>query len=150
MKICLAFSAGGHQVEMKRLMDAFDGNDVFFLTIKKTSTKDLKNAYYVRDSMGPTRFHMFMNMMIIAIQSLRILILERPKVIVSSGADITIPVCYLGSLLGARVIFIESICRVTKLSFAGRIIYPMSDLFLVQWSRLLKKYPRAKYWGQVV
>jgi len=150
MKICLAFSAGGHQIEMKRLMDAFEGFNIFFMTIRKPSTKDLTNVYYVKDTMGPTKLHMFINMMIITIQSLRILIIERPRIIVSTGADVTIPVCYLGRLLGAKVIFVESICRVTGLSLAGKIIYPLSNLFLVQWPRLLKKYRKAKYWGQVL
>lgn len=150
MKICLAFSAGGHQIEMERLMQAFERNDTFFLTMKKVSTQDLTDAYYVKDTMGPTIIHMFLNMLVIVVQSLRVIILERPKVIVSTGADITIPVCYLGRFFGSRVIFVESICRITELSFAGRLIYPISNLFLVQWPRLLKRYPKARYWGQVI
>jgi len=150
MKICLAFSAGGHHTEMKRLMDAFNGHDVFFVTIRKASTENLTNVHYVKDTMGPTRLHMLINLIFITLQSLKILSLERPDAILSTGADVTIPMCYLGKLIGARIIFIESICRVTELSFAGRIVYPIADLFLVQWIGLLGKYTKAKYWGQVI
>lgn len=150
MKICLAFSAGGHFTEMRRIMEAFEGHDIFFATIKAKSTENLPNAYFVRDTTGPTIIHMAFNMLIITIQSLRILLKEKPDVVVSTGADVTIPICYLAKLLGAKVIFIESVCRVMDLSPTGKIVYPVTDLLLVQWEKLAKKYNTAKYWGSVL
>ena len=150
MKICLAFSPGGHFTEMQRIKDAFKDHDVFFATIETKSTKKLKNVYYLRDTIEPTRFHIIPNMLIITIQSLRILLKEQPKIIVSTGADVTIPLCYFAKALGAKVIFIESLCRVNDLSHTGKIVYLISDLFLVQWERLTKKYFKARYWGKVL
>jgi UDP-N-acetylglucosamine:LPS N-acetylglucosamine transferase len=148
-KICLAFSAGGHQTEMEQVIEAFNEFDIFFVTTKKASSKYLKNAYYVNDT-GPTRKNLFINMVFIIFQSLRILITEHPRAIVSTGADITIPLCYWGRMLGAKVIFIESICRVKDLSPTGKLVYPIANTFLVQWPSLLKDGSKAVYWGQVI
>lgn len=150
MRICLAFSAGGHHFEMRRLMDAFKGNEVFFVTTKKVCTENLEKVWYIKDTMGSTRLNMFLNMSIVAAQSLRILLLEHPRLIVSTGADVTIPICYLGKVMGLKIVFVESIARVIDLSFSGKIVYPIADLFLVQWPQLKARYKKAKYWGQVV
>jgi len=149
MKICLAFSPGGHFTELRRIMPAFENHDICFATIEAKSTGGLTDVYYLRDSLGSTRIHMFFNMLIIAVQSLRIILKENPMVIVSTGADVTIPICYLGRLFGAKVIFIESVCRVNDISPTGKITYPIANLFLVQWEKLTKKYFKARYWGAV-
>lgn len=150
MKICLAFSAGGHFKQMRRIIDAFEGHDIFFVTIKAESTLDLTNVYYLRDTLEPTKLHMILNIFINTFQSLRIFLKENPKIIVSTGADVTIPICYLCKFFGAKVIFIESITRVNDLSLTGKITYPIANIFLVQWEKLTKKYSKAKYWGTVL
>ena len=93
---------------------------------------------------------MIFNMLVVTIQSLRIILKERPRIIVSTGADVTIPICYLGKFLGIKVIFIESVCRIDDLSPTGKIVFPIVDLFLVQWEELTKKYSKARYWGAVL
>jgi UDP-N-acetylglucosamine:LPS N-acetylglucosamine transferase len=150
MKICLTFSPGGHFSEMRKIMDAFKGHDIIYVTIKAKSTGNLPTIYYLKDTAGPNRVSMFANMVVVAIQSLKILYKEKPDVIISSGADVTIPMCYLGKLFGKKILFIESLCRVNDLSYSGKIVYPIADLFLVQWERLTKKYSKAKYWGTVI
>ena len=150
MEICLAFSPGGHFTEMQRIIHAFKGHDIFFVTIKVNSTRNLTNVYYLKDTAGPTKIHMMINMLIVLIQTIGIIIKKRPRLIISTGADVTIPLCYLGKFFGAKVIFIESICRINDLSVTGKLVYLISDLFLVQWENLTKKYRRAKYFGSVL
>jgi len=81
-------------------------------------------------------------------KSLNIIKKHKIDVIISCGPGIAIPVCYAGKLLNKKVIFIESWSRVTKKSTAGRLIYPISDLFFVQWKENLNNYPKAKYKGR--
>ena len=150
MKICLTFSPGGHFSEMRKIMDAFKGHDIIYATIKTKSTEKLPNSYYLKDTIGPNKISMFVNMIIVTIQSLKILYKEKPKVIISSGADVTIPICYLGKIFGKKILFIESLCRINDLSYSGKIVYPIANLFLVQWEQLTKKYSKAKYWGSVI
>ena len=150
MKICLTFSAGGHFTEMRRIMDIVNGKDFFYVTIKTKNTQNLSPVYFLRDTAGPTKIHMFFNIIIITIQSIKIIIKEKPYLIISTGADVTIPLCYIGKLFGAKLIFLESLCRVKNLSPTGKLIYPVADLFLVQWKNLSKVNKKAKYWGSVI
>jgi hypothetical protein len=48
----------------------------------------------------------------------------------------------LGKLMGASTVFVETGGTVEP-SLAGRLCYPFSDLFLVQWPEKLKAFPRA-------
>jgi UDP-N-acetylglucosamine:LPS N-acetylglucosamine transferase len=81
----------------------------------------------------------------------RVLRRERPDAIVSLGAEIALPFFYLSKLLGIRTIFIESWCRVENLSKTGRLVYPIADVFLVQWPQLLRICgPKAQYQGAVI
>jgi hypothetical protein len=57
----------------------------------------------------------------------------------------------VGKLLGARIVYIESWCRVHSCSGSGPLIYPVADLFLVQWPDVLRCYgPKARYEGGLV
>ena len=86
------------------------------------------------------------------LKAFKILTKEKPDVIVSTGGgEIAVPFCYIGKILGAKIIFIETLSRITTPSGGGRLVYPIADLFLVQWESLLKKYgTKAKYWGNVI
>jgi hypothetical protein len=39
--------------------------------------------------------------------------------------------------------------RVERPTLTARLLYPFSDLFIVQWPDLLKYFPRAKYLGRL-
>lgn len=151
MKICLAFSKGGHRQQMLQIMDAFEEHNTFCVTVEGSSTSGLTNVYFIRDA-GKGRGALIKTAILNAFRGLKILLKERPDVIVTTGADILfILICYAGKWLRAKVIYIETIARVNNPSLTGRVLYPISDLFLVQWEPLLKKYgKKAKYWGRVI
>ena len=150
MKMCLVCSHGGHLIQMLRLMDAFEGCETFFVTYNSEITKNLKNAYLIKHY-GDKNRYLFLMMINTTLKAFSVLIKEKPDIIVSNGGEIAIPFCYIGKLLGAKIIFIESLSRVTSKSGTGKIVYPIADLFLVQWELLLKKYgKKAKYWGAVI
>lgn len=146
MKICLVCSHGGHLTEILQLMDAFEGHDVFFITYDSPRTRKLKNVYLF-DNLGENPLKLLSCLPRI----FRILHKERPHIIVSTGAEIAIPVFYTAKLLMIKMIFIESWCRVNKPSITGKIVYLIADVFFVQWKQLLKKYgKKAKYEGAVI
>lgn len=150
MKICLSCTHGGHFVEMTRLLDAFKGHDYFFVTYKSEARINLKNAYFIKFEEKGLKFKMMLIKTLI--EAFKILIKEKPDVIISTGGgEIAVPFCYIGKILGAKIIFIETMARITAPSAGGKLVYPVADLFLVQWESLLKKFgKKAKYWGRVV
>ena len=146
MKICLVCSHGGHLSEMLQLMDAFEGYQTFFITYDSARTRTLEHKYLLRN-IGTNPFVMaqaFLSM-------LRILLTERPIVIVSTGSEIAIPAFYIAKLFRIKTIFIESWTRIDRPTGTGRIVYPVSDVFLVQWEQMLSKYgKKARYEGAIL
>jgi UDP-N-acetylglucosamine:LPS N-acetylglucosamine transferase len=146
LKICLACSAGGHLTELLQVMDAVKGHETFFLTFKREDTvKFDEKVYFIID---PKRnpIKLLKNVL----QTLRVLLKERPDVVISTGAGVVVPACYIGKILGAKIIFIESFARITSKSLSGMLVYPIANIFLVQWKPLLNKYGRrAQYGGSV-
>lgn len=132
--------------EILHLMEAFEGHETFFITYDCPRTRKLECRYLLRN-IGKNPFLMAYTFLL----TLKILLKERPKLIVSTGSEIAIPAFYLARLLGIKTIFIESWTRVDMPSGTGRIVYPVSDVFLVQWQQLLGKHgSKAKYEGGII
>lgn len=150
MKLCLVCSQGGHFNEMMRLSNVYESHNYFFVTHASDATKNLKNGYRIKfdgwNLMGKILLTKIM------IKAIYILLKEKPDVIISTGAgEIAVPFCYIGKMMGIRIIFIDTLARITTPSGGGRLIYPIADLFLVQWKPLLTKYgKKAKYWGKII
>jgi len=153
LKICIPCSAGGHLAEMNKLLPILSKHDVFYITfyIKGLTEKLKTRTYFVTNPdlrnprLGIPAF--IKNIF----QTMKILLKERPDVIITSGATVAFTTCYLAKfLLRSRIIFIETMSRITTPSLSGRLIYPIADLFIVQWKSLLKFYPKAVYGGQIL
>ncbi len=147
MKIAIVCSHGGHLTQMLYLMEAFKGNDIIIITYDSKRTRELEQKKYLVKNIGYNPVKMFFA----AIVFFRIFLEYRPDLIVSNGSEIAIPALYIGKLLAAKIIFIESWARVNNPSLTGRIVYPVADHFLVQWPQLLTKYgKRAVYEGAII
>jgi len=145
MKIALVCSNGGHLIEMINILNAVKGHEYFFITLNGADTEKLK-AYKL------TKFkNNFLVQLNSFIHALWIFIKERPKVMITTGGSFALMFCYVAKLFRIKIIFIESICRVTTKSWTGRLVYPISDMFIVQWPSLLDKYgKKAIYGGKII
>ncbi|XP_073344537.1 UDP-N-acetylglucosamine transferase subunit ALG14 [Pagrus major] len=80
----------------------------------------------------------------------------RPDMVLCNGPGTCVPLCVAGLLLGilgmkkVLIVYVESICRVQTLSLTGKILYPISDYFFVQWASLRDKYPKSIFLGRIV
>lgn len=146
MKICLTCSHGGHLTEILQLMDAFRDHDVFFITYEGARSNELTKKYTLKNlGMNPFRF------LLSVPKVFGILLHEKPDIVISTGSEIAIPVFYIAKLLRIKTMFIESLCRVEEPSMTGKIVYPVSDVFLVQWKKLIPKFgKKVQYWGNVL
>ncbi len=145
LKVCLISSHGGHLHELLKATEAVMGRK-YFVTFRTSHTLQLlaqKKCYFVIDP------HLSkLKYMINSCQSLKHIFIERPDVVISTGAGIAIPtilICKL--LLRSKIIYIESAACVDKASKTGSFIYKYSDLFLVQWRSMQQHYKKAIYTG---
>jgi beta-1,4-N-acetylglucosaminyltransferase len=149
LKIALVCSHGGHLTETEMLWPAFVEHDCFLVTYRcqRTERLTLVEHKYLLDHIGTNVWRAIKAI----IQAFLILLREQPDVVLSTGSEIAIPFLWIGKLLGAKVVYIESWCRVRTRSGTGPLVYPVADLFLVQWPDLLSRYgPRARYFGGLI
>lgn len=81
--------------------------------------------------------------------AIKVLIKERPNLIISSGAAVAVPFFYLGKLFGAKLIYIEVFDRIDKPTMTGKMVYPIVDKFIVQWDEQKEVYPKAVNFGSI-
>ncbi|XP_045334320.1 UDP-N-acetylglucosamine transferase subunit ALG14 homolog isoform X2 [Leopardus geoffroyi] len=80
----------------------------------------------------------------------------KPDLVLCNGPGTCVPVCVSALLLGILgikkviIVYVESICRVEHLSLSGKILFHLSDYFIVQWPALKEKYPKSVYLGRIV
>ena len=74
----------------------------------------------------------------------RILKKEKPDLIISSGAAISIPFFWLGKkIFGCKCVHVEVFDRINSDTKSGRFCYKYADKFIVQWEEMLSVYPNA-------
>lgn len=74
----------------------------------------------------------------------------RPKVIISTGSNIAVPLFVIGKMRGSKIVFIETRAKVYSRSMTGILVRHICDQIYVQWPEMLKQYPKAKYCGTLV
>ena len=83
------------------------------------------------------------------IKSLILFLKFKPDVIVTTGAHTCVAMCYIAKIFKKKVIYIESFANIETKTLTGKLIYPIADVFVVQWHSMLKLYPKAKYEGWI-
>ena len=146
MKIMLVCTSGGHFSTMKRLESFWSLHERVWVTDFKKDTKILegKEKVYWLPYQAPRDFLAFWQNIP---RVLRIVYLEQPDLVISTGASIAVNSAIAAKFLGKRFVYVESISRSEELSLAGKLVYPLSDEFYVQWSSLCSKYPKATFKG---
>lgn len=148
IRVCVACSPGGHLVEARELAPVYEKYDHFYFTFSGGVANEMKKTTRVRAIPNVVK-HNPLSWIIGAVLSAYIAIVERPDVIISTGAGIAVFFCIFAKLLGAKLIFIESMAKIEKPTLTARFLYPFADLFIVQWPNLLKYFPKAKYVGRL-
>ena len=153
-KVLFISSTGGHLNELLQLSPLFEKYDYHIITEKDKTNAYLEDKYEGRVSYLPygTRSHFItyiFKYLYLIIKTLFLYIKIKPKVIVTTGTHTAGPMCYLGKLFGSKIIYIETYANINRKTATGRLIYPIADLFIVQWEEMLKIYPKAVYGGQI-
>jgi UDP-N-acetylglucosamine:LPS N-acetylglucosamine transferase len=149
LRVGLVCSHGGHLTEMQAVWPAFEGHDCFLVSYRSPRTEACTwvQHKYLLPNIGTNMARMLGT----TFRARSILRHERPNVLVSTGAEIAVPFLWIGKLMRATTVYVESCCRVRSPSGTGRLVYPVADLFLVQWPALMQVYgPKARYLGAVL
>lgn len=148
IKVCLVCSSGGHLTHLYMLKPFWEDKERFWVTFNKEDAKSLLHDEKKYNCYFPT------NRSIKALikntkLAIKILKKEKPDLIISSGAAVAVPFFYIGKILGCKTIYIEVFDRIDKPTLTGKIIYPVSDRFIVQWEEQKKVYKKAINLGSI-
>lgn len=148
IKVCLVGSSGGHLTHLYMLKPFWQDKNRFWVTFDKEDARSLLEGEKVYHVYHPSN-RSIKALIINTWRALKILPKERPDLIISSGAAPAIPFFYLGKLLGAKTIYIEVFDRIDAPTIAGKVCYPVSDKFIVEWEEMKKVYPKAISLGSI-
>lgn len=149
-KLCFAASSGGHfeQISMlKPLMEKYDSFVVTEETAYKAVIKGRK-MYYMHQVNRREKL-MPLWMLVNTMRSIRIMVSEKPDVVITTGVLAMIPLCLLAKLFHKKLIYIESFAKVSSPTQTGKLLYKYADQFYVQWESMKKFYPNAIFLGGI-
>lgn len=148
MKVCLVGSSGGHLTHLYMLKDFWKDKDRFWVTFDKEDARSILENEKVIPCHYPTNRNI-KNLIKNTFLAIRVLLKEKPDLIISSGAAVAVPFFYIGKILGAKLIYIEVFDRIDKPTVTGKLVYPIADKFIVQWEEQKKVYPKAVNLGSI-
>ncbi len=149
LRVCLAASSGGHLTELLTLSDCWKQHEVVYITTVPVTQRDLRQSGVVYVVGECNRQHPI-RVLRVFLRCLKVVLKERPDVVISTGAAAGCMVCFLARTLGAKIIWIDSITNVERISLSGRMVRHIAGLFLVQWPELAAKYRHVEYVGTVI
>ena len=142
MKICLVGSSGGHLTHLYMLKPLWQDCERFWVTFDKMDANSILKNEKVYHCYFPTNRNI-KNLIKNTFLAIKVLHKEKPDLIISSGAAVAVPFFYLGKLRGAKTVYID------KSTLTGKLVYPVTDKFIVQWEEMKKVYPKAINLGSI-
>lgn len=146
MRVLAIASAGGHWVQLLRLIPAFRDKDLAFVSTDPKFGATVKDYTFfsVPDANQRDKFrliHCFLRVSNIVIR-------QRPRVIITTGAAPGLMGIIIGRLIGAKTIWIDSIANAEKISLSGKIAAYFANRVYTQWENLATD--RIKFRGNVL
>ncbi|OAJ39220.1 hypothetical protein BDEG_23083 [Batrachochytrium dendrobatidis JEL423] len=177
--ICIILGSGGHTMEMMEILKDIDcqhfsprhyiiastdqtSEGKVILHEQQIQSQTGKNQIYTISKISRSRqvnqpwISSIFSTLWAAWFSLMIFYRLYPDLILCNGPGTCVPIACIArltQLLGisrARVMYVESLARVSDLSLSGKILYNIVDKFIIQWPQLKTKYPKSIYVGRLV
>ncbi|SEU05545.1 PssD/Cps14F family polysaccharide biosynthesis glycosyltransferase [Lacrimispora sphenoides] len=148
LKVCLVGSSGGHLTHLYMLKPFWENKDRFWVTFDKEDARSLLQGEIFYPAYYPSN-RSIKALLINTWRALRILRKEKPDLIISSGAAAAVPFFWIGKIFGSKTIYIEVFDRIDASTLAGKLCYPVTDRFIVEWDEMKAVYPKAINLGSI-
>lgn len=148
LRILLVCSSGGHLSQLYRLRPWWEEHERIWVTFDKPDARSLLRGERVISAHHPTTRNV-PNMLRNYGLARRVLRRYRPDVVLSDGAGVAFPFFAAARLQRVRTVYLEVFDRIDSATLTGRLCYPLSDLFLLQWPEQKRLYPRGLLVGRI-
>lgn len=142
IKICLVGSSGGHLTHLYQLKEFWNSKNRFWVTFNKPDANSILEGERLYHCHFPTNRNI-KNLIKNTFLAIKVLKKEKPDIIISTGAAVAVPFFYIGKLFGAKLVYVEVFDRIDRPTMTGKMVYPITDKFIVQWEEMKKVYPKA-------
>ena len=142
----LVASSGGHLLQLLQIRGVLPDAHWTWVTFDTQDAVFLLRDECVVYAHHPTN-RSLVNLIRNTLLAIRLVWRVRPQVVVSTGAGVAVPFCYVAKLFGASIVFIESFARTSNLSLSGRLVKPIASRFFVQWPDTAPDDHKAEYRG---
>lgn len=151
LRVCLAGSGGGHVRQLLDMEPAWSQHDSFFLSEDTALSRSIgekhRTLFVPHFALGQARLGAPIKMAAAAVRNFfasgRIILRERPQVLISTGAGAVFFALVWARLIGAKIVVIESFARFDKPSVFGRLSAPLAHCKVVQSEALAPYWPDA-------
>lgn len=135
-KILAVASGGGHWIQLMRLRPAFEGCNVVYVSTHEGYQKQVKGSVFhsVTDANRWNKIRLVK----MAFEVIRIVMKEKPDLVISTGAAPGLLAIVWGRLTGSKTIWLDSIANVERISMSGRLARPFASVHLTQWEELAR------------
>ena len=153
-KVMFIASTGGHLKELLQLEPMFSNYHYCLITEKTKTNLYLKDIYHdkVHFLIYGTKHHIIsypFKLLCNCFISLYYYFRYRPNYIITTGVHTAGPMCCLGKIFGSKIIYIETFANMVTKTSTGKLLYPISDQFIVQWESMKELYPNSVYGGWI-
>jgi beta-1,4-N-acetylglucosaminyltransferase len=148
-RVLLVCSTGGHLTQLYRLKPWWDRRERLWVTFDNDHARSLLAGELVAWGHHPTTRNagnLIRNLGV----AFRVLTRYRPDIVISNGAGLAVPFFIEARAMGIPTVYIEVIDRIDSPTLTGRMCYPLSDLFLLQWEEQRRIYPRGVVVGRLL
>ena len=149
LRVLVVCSSGGHLAQLHCLDAWWRQHDRAWVTFDKTDARSLLDGERVYWAHHPTNRNL-KNLLKNTLLAVRVLARERPELVVSNGAGVTVPFLWLGKAMGARTVYVEVYDRVDSPTLTARLVRPVLDRMVVQWEEQKRFYPEGVFLGAVL
>jgi UDP-N-acetylglucosamine:LPS N-acetylglucosamine transferase len=149
VSVLLVCSPGGHLQQLATLRHVWGDYTRAWVTLDKSDARSILVGERFIFAHGPTERNLgnLARNLVLAARVMREL---RPGVVITTGAALAVPFAWVGRLCGARIVFIESLSRITEPSLALRLSSPALDRIYVQWPELRNAVRGSRYVGSLL
>lgn len=148
MKVGLVGSSGGHLAHLYMLKQFWKDKERFWVTFDKEDARSVLEGEKVYPCYYPTNRNI-KNLVKNTIVAIKVLVKEKPDLLISSGAAVAVPFFYIAKIMGKKLIYIEVYDRIDKPTLTGKMVYPIVDCFIVQWEEQKQVYKKAVNLGSI-
>lgn len=147
--VLLVCSSGGHLAQLYNLKPWWERFDRVWVTFATSDATSLLSDERVISAFHPTTRNV-VNLIKNLGLAWRTVGRIRPGIVVSTGAGVAVPFFVVAKLRGAKTAYIEVFDRIDSATLTGRLCYPFSDVFALQWPEQRQIYRKGVVIGPLL